>query len=104
LAFLEVKGRFVARKKPYDSLDKFTYQPYDLELEDQHGNRIFLPGEVEWRRLKEAARKAFETKGPSERQRAAKMASWTRRHGKNDAINPFSKANANRRPTDARAG
>jgi hypothetical protein len=100
---MRVKGRFVARKKPYNSLDKFTYQPYDLELEDRHGNRIFLPGEVEWRRRREAARKAVETKGPSERHRAAKMASWTRKHGKNDAMNPFSKANANPSSIDAGA-
>ena len=93
----------MARKKLYDPLDKFTYRPYDLELEDRHGNRIFLPGEVEWRRRREAARKAVETKGPSERQRAAKMASWTRKHGKHDAMNPFSKANTNPRPIDARA-
>ena len=69
-------GNFVARKKPYDSAGKFTYQPCDLELEDRQGNRIFLHGELEWRRRREAARKAVETKGPSERHRAAKMASW----------------------------
>jgi hypothetical protein len=101
MGVLKNKGRFLTRK--YDPLDRFTYQPYDLELEDSEGNRIFLPGEVEWRRRKEAARKAVETKGPSERRRAAKMASWTRKHGKNDALNPFSKANANSPPTNARA-
>jgi hypothetical protein len=40
---------------------------------------------------REAALKAAETKGPSERSREAKMAAWTRKHGKNDAANPFSK-------------
>jgi hypothetical protein len=84
----------VTRKKPYDPADKFAYQPYDLICHDAQGNRIFLPGELEWRRRHEAARKAVETKGPSDRRRAAKMAAWTRKHGKNDGVNPFSKTNA----------
>jgi hypothetical protein len=46
---------------------------------------------------RQAGLKAAETKGPSERSRAAKMAAWTRKHGKNDAENPFSKENASRR-------
>ena len=44
-------------------------------------------------RRKEAAVKAVETKGPDERRREALMAAWTRKHGKNDAANPYSKAN-----------
>jgi hypothetical protein len=50
------------------------------------------------RKRREAALKAVDTKGPSERSRAAKMAAWTRKHGKNDAVNPFSKQNANPGP------
>lgn len=41
----------------------------------------------------EAALKAVETKGPEERRREALMAAWTRKHGKNDSANPFSKQN-----------
>jgi hypothetical protein len=37
--------------------------------------------------------KAAETKGPEERKRAANMAAWTKKHGKNDATNPYSKQN-----------
>ena len=40
----------------------------------------------------DAGSKAAETKGPEERKRAALMAAWTRKHGKNDAENPHSKA------------
>ena len=50
-------------------------------------------------KLGDAALKAADTKGPSERRRAAKMAAWTRKHGKDDAANPFSKQNANPGPT-----
>ena len=42
-------------------------------------------------RRRNAALKAAETKGPEERKRAALMAAWTRKHGKNDAQNPHSK-------------
>jgi hypothetical protein len=38
-------------------------------------------------------RKAAETKGKIERVREAKMAAWTRKNGKNDAVNPYSKQN-----------
>ena len=44
------------------------------------------------RRRRNAGLKAAETKGPEERKRAALMAAWTRKHGKNDAANPHSKA------------
>ena len=44
-------------------------------------------------RYQSAAEKAVETKGPEERSRASKMASWTRVHGKDDAKNPYSKEN-----------
>jgi len=37
-----------------------------------------------------AAFKANETSGPKERSRKAKMANWTRTHGKDDDKNPFS--------------
>jgi hypothetical protein len=43
--------------------------------------------------LQEAGFKAAETKGPEERRREALMARWTRKHGKNDAENPYSKQN-----------
>lgn len=42
---------------------------------------------------REAARKAVETKGPAELSRAALAAAWTRKHGKNDAANPYSRVN-----------
>ena len=42
---------------------------------------------------RQAGLKAALTKGPEERRRAAKMAAWTRKHGKDDARNPFSKQN-----------
>jgi hypothetical protein len=41
----------------------------------------------------DAALKAAETKGPDERRREALMAAWTRKHGKNDKANPYSKEN-----------
>jgi hypothetical protein len=50
-------------------------------------------------RRREAALQAADRKGPSERSREAKMAAWTRKHGKNDAANPYSRENANPRPT-----
>lgn len=43
------------------------------------------------KKLKEAGRKAVITKGPEELKRAGKMAAWTKKHGKNDAKNPFTK-------------
>ena len=43
------------------------------------------------RRRRNAGLKAAETKGPEERKREALMAAWTRKHGKNDAANPYSK-------------
>jgi hypothetical protein len=48
--------------------------------------------------LRDAAMKAVETKGPSERSRISKMAWWTMKNGKNDALNPFSKKNINPQP------
>lgn len=42
---------------------------------------------------KTAGQKAAETKGRIERVREAKMAAWTRKNGKNDALNPYSKQN-----------
>lgn len=42
---------------------------------------------------RQAGLKAAETKGAEERSRAAKAAAWTRRHGKDDAANPFSREN-----------
>jgi hypothetical protein len=49
----------------------------------------------ELKRLKhrQAGFQAALTKGLEERRRAAKMAAWTRKHGKDDARNPFSKQN-----------
>ena len=47
-----------------------------------HGNKNRIAGLL-----------AAETKGPEERNRAALMAAWTRKHGKNDALNPYSKEN-----------
>jgi hypothetical protein len=44
-------------------------------------------------RQKQAAVKAADTKGQEERSRAARMASYTRKHGKNDAANPYSREN-----------
>ncbi len=41
--------------------------------------------------------KSAETKGPDELSRAGKMAAWTKQHGKNDAKNPYSKANMRQR-------
>lgn len=40
-----------------------------------------------------AARRAAATKGPEERHRAALMAHWTIKYGKNDARNPYSREN-----------
>jgi hypothetical protein len=42
---------------------------------------------------KTAGQKAAETKGRIERVREATMAAWTRKNGKNDALNPYSKQN-----------
>ncbi len=42
---------------------------------------------------KSPGRKAIETKGKIELERAGKMAAWTRQNGKNDAENPYSKEN-----------
>lgn len=42
---------------------------------------------------KSLGQRASETKGHIERVRAAKMAAWTRKNGKNDALNPHSKEN-----------
>ena len=40
-----------------------------------------------------AGHKAAETKGPEERIREANMAVWTRKYGKDDSKNPWSKEN-----------
>jgi hypothetical protein len=40
-----------------------------------------------------AGYKAAETKGPEERSREAYMAAWTKKHGKDDAANPYSRQN-----------
>jgi hypothetical protein len=42
---------------------------------------------------KTAGQKAAETKGRIQRVREAKMAAWTRKNGKNDAVNPYSRQN-----------
>jgi hypothetical protein len=42
---------------------------------------------------KTPGQKAVETKGPDELKRAGQMAAWTKKYGKNDAENPFSKEN-----------
>jgi hypothetical protein len=42
---------------------------------------------------RQAGRKAVNTKGPEERRRISLMANWTKKHGKNDAGNPYSKDN-----------
>jgi predicted RNase H-like HicB family nuclease len=44
-------------------------------------------------RNREAGLKAARTKGPQERSREASMANWTRKHGKDDAKNPYSRQN-----------
>ncbi len=41
--------------------------------------------------VKSPGQKAAETKGPIERKRAARMAAWTKKHGKDDAKNPHSR-------------
>ena len=43
--------------------------------------------------VKTPAQKAADTKGAIERKRAARMANWTRKHGKDDAKNPHSRQN-----------
>jgi hypothetical protein len=45
------------------------------------------------RRNREAGLKSAATKGEVERSRAAHMANWTRKFGKNDKENPFSREN-----------
>jgi hypothetical protein len=45
------------------------------------------------RRRRNAGLKAAETKGAEERKREALMAAWTRKNGKNDEANPYSKKN-----------
>ena len=42
---------------------------------------------------REAGLKASHTKGSEERSRAARMAGWTREHGKDDDQNPHSRQN-----------
>jgi len=37
--------------------------------------------------------KSARTKGPIELRRAAQAAAWTKKHGKDDAKNPYSKRN-----------
>jgi hypothetical protein len=49
--------------------------------------------EARKRRRRNAGLKAAETKGPEERKREALMAAWTRKNGKNDTVNPYSKQN-----------
>ena len=44
---------------------------------------------------READYKSAETKGPDKLSRAEKEAAWTRKHGKDDALDPYSKANVN---------
>ena len=41
----------------------------------------------------DTALKAAETKGPDERHREGLMAAWTRKYGKDDKANPYSKQN-----------
>jgi hypothetical protein len=43
----------------------------------------------------EAGFKSSATKGHDEEVRAAQMAAWTRKNGKDDARNPYSRANCN---------
>jgi hypothetical protein len=44
-------------------------------------------------RMREAGLKASETKGEEGLRRAGLMAAWTRKNGKNDAENPYTKQN-----------
>ena len=44
------------------------------------------------------AQKAVKTKGKIELERAGKMAAWTKKNGKNDAENPYSKQNSYSKP------
>jgi uncharacterized protein YdaU (DUF1376 family) len=48
------------------------------------------------RKHQAAGFKSAETKGPDEFSRAAKMAAWSRKHGKDNPANPYSKANASK--------
>jgi hypothetical protein len=72
----------VANHERLGATDRPTYAPAKAELDSRLG----------------PAGKAVATKGPSERRRAAKMADWTRQHGKDDATNPYSKQNMRPRP------
>jgi hypothetical protein len=45
------------------------------------------------RKHRDAGLKAAATKGEEERKRAARMAAWTRKNGKNDKANPYSAEN-----------
>jgi hypothetical protein len=55
-------------------------------------------------REKEAALKSVETKGEDELKRAGLMAAWTRKHGKDDEANPYSKRNYQRGGSGPKAG
>lgn len=52
----------------------------DEEQKKRHKNR-------------QAGLKSAETKGPEERRRAALMAAWSKKHGKGNPQNPYSKSN-----------
>jgi hypothetical protein len=60
-------------------------------METDHDRRRRPPDDDQKRKWKNAGIKAAETKGPDERKRAAKMAAWTRKHGKNDEQNPYTR-------------
>jgi hypothetical protein len=55
-------------------------------------------------REREAAQKAVETKGEDELKRVGLMAAWTRKHGKDDQANPYSKRNYQRGDSGRREG
>jgi hypothetical protein len=46
-----------------------------------------------YQKRRAAGRKAIETKGQKELNRAGQMARWTKQHGKNDKENPYSREN-----------
>lgn len=50
---------------------------------------------------RQAGLQAARTKGPEERSRAASMANWTRKHGKDDSENPYSRQNYTLPPTSS---
>jgi len=57
--------------------------------------------EVLKRKRQAAGFKSAETEGPGELSRVAMMAAWSRKHGRDNPANPYSKANAGERPSSS---